>query len=548
MRNLLSAYFGPHKKSVTLIVILLIIQVILQILIINLIKPIISNGINNVDVETIKVYGVAMIIMIVFYCSTTAFVTRMAARISAESASQIRRDMFRKVLSFKRPRDSGANISGLLNRLVTDVNCIQDFITEYLCTGLYVILLAIGVTIITSTMNMSLCISLTFSFILMIVVTVYLGRSELKVRSRLQRLFDRIIHLFGEILVGARTSRSFDTEKEQFETFSEYDKEYSDSMTRATIRVSRFSSFSTLVLMVSIILIYSAMVINFEDLKVSSSDLIVFIQYMVLFISCVSICPFIVTTTPQLRTSFSRISKVMNGQSEPSGDDLPDSYEGPLVQCSNGLIMEEGEEMSLVGRTGAGKSETIRRLLRLDDVKPGEISFKGVDITGLDPKLLRGSIAYAGSMAPAFRGSVRDNIKVWRDISDGRLNEVMKASKVDFGPDMILDKFGSNISAGQVQKISIARALASDADLYIFDDCFTELDPKTENEIVSNIRGMLKGKTVLFSSHQFRISPGSDGIAVMEDGKVIDIGRHEELLDRCDIYRRMYFAGGGFDV
>ena len=96
-----------------------------------------------------------------------------------------------------------------------------------------------------------------------------------------------------------------------------------------------------------------------------------------------------------------------------------------------------------------------------------------------------------------------------------------------------------------MQKISIARALASDADLYIFDDCFTELDPKSENEIVSNIRGMLKGRTVLFLSHQFRISPDSDTVSVMDNGTVIDSGLHNDLLDRCDVYRRMYMTGGG---
>ena len=121
----------------------------------------------------------------------------------------------------------------------------------------------------------------------------------------------------------------------------------------------------------------------------------------------------------------------------------------------------------------------------------------------------------------------------------------MKAAKVDLDAGTELDAKGSNISLGQIQKISIARALASDADLYIFDDCFAELDPKTENEIVSNIRGMLRGKTVLFSTHQFRISPGSDNVDVMENGRIIDSGSHDELVDRCELYRRMYFAGGG---
>ena len=199
----------------------------------------------------------------------------------------------------------------------------------------------------------------------------------------------------------------------------------------------------------------------------------------------------------------------------------------------------------MVGRTGSGKSEVIRALLRLEDVEPGEIFFKGIDIMELDPKSIRRSIAYAGDKALAFNGTVRENIMVWRDISEERFVKAMEAAKVDMDPEMVLDRFGSNISMGKMQKISIARALATDADLYIFDDCFTELDPKTENEIVSNIRGMLRGRTLLFLSHQFRISPDSDSVLVMDSGRIIDSGLHDELLDRCDIYRRMYMTGGG---
>ncbi|MBP5735082.1 MAG: ABC transporter ATP-binding protein, partial [Candidatus Methanomethylophilaceae archaeon] len=277
----------------------------------------------------------------------------------------------------------------------------------------------------------------------------------------------------------------------------------------------------------------------------STDELIVFIQFLVLFITCANITPFLVTTVPQVRAAFGRISKVMNGQSEMPGEHIPDDYEGPLLECTNGLTIERGTETSMVGYSGSGRGEFIRCLLRLDDVEPGSMKFKGKDVSELDPRELRGSIAYAGNLATAFSGTVRNNITVWRDVSDERLSQAMKAAKVELDPETVLGVKGSNISMGQIQKISIARALASNADLYIFDDCFTELDPKTENEIVSNIRGMLKGKTVLFSSHQFRISPGSDVVDVMDAGRIIDSGTHDDLVGRCDLYRRMYLAGGG---
>ena len=545
MKNIVRTYFEPYRRSVLFIIILLILQVIFQIMIIYLIKPIIAEGIKVIDTETIITYGTLMLILISCYSATTVIIAHKSARISAESVSRIRDDMFKKVFSFKRPRDSGANMSGLINRLVTDVNNIQDFITEFLCMGLYVPMLAIGVIITTAIWNPSLCVALTISFIVMILLTIHLSKDMLKIRSKIQRLLDRTIHLFRELIIGSRTSRAFDLEKGQFEAFSQQNKDYSDMITDISVRVGVMSSLSTFILITVIVVSYGLLMFFFDGLSIAPSDVVIFVQYLVLFISCASITPFIVTTIPQVKMSFGRISKVMNGESEQPGDDIPQDCEGPLLVCSNGLVVDKGIEMSLVGRSGAGKSELIRSLLRLEDVKPGTIFYKGKDITDLDPKQLRSSIAYAGRLAMAFKGSVRDNVQVWRDISDERLREVLAAAKIDLELDAVLDHFGSNISIGQIQKISIARALASDADLYIFDDCFTEMDPKTENEIVSNIRGMLRGKTVLFLSHQFRISPGSDGVSVMDQGKIIDSGTHEDLIDRCEIYRRMYLTGGG---
>lgn len=544
MKNIVRTYFEPYRKSVLFIIILLILQVILQILIIYSIKPIITESIMDVDTATIVEFGTLMLVLIASYSVITVIVSHKSARISAEAVGRIRDDMFKKVFSLKRPRDSGANMSGLINRLVTDVNNIQDFITEFLSMGLYVPLLAIAVTITTAIWDPLLSIAMTAAFIVMILLTIRLSGNMLKVRSKIQRFLDRTIHLFREILIGSRTSRAFDVDDDQFEVFSQQNLEYSDMVTKTSVKVALLSSLSTFVLIGVIVLFYGILSF-FDALTFSPSEIIIFIQYLVLFISCAGITPFIVTTIPQVKMSLGRISKVMNAESEEPGEDVPDDYNGHLLSCSNGLVIDQGTEVSLVGRTGAGKSELIRSLLRLDDVRPGTIYFKGKDITELDPKQIRSSVAYAGHLAMAFKGSIRNNVKVWRDISDDRLKQVMDAAKLNIDPDLVLDHFGSNISIGQIQKISIARALASDADLYIFDDCFTELDPKTENEIVSNIRGMLRGKTVLFLSHQFRISPGSDSVSVMDAGKIIDSGRHEELVDRCETYRKMYFIGGG---
>ena len=168
MKDLVRTYFGPYKKSVALIVILSVIQVFLQIEIIISIRPFVNEAISAIDTDTIIDYATLMAIMISLYSVLTVVIARKSARISAQSVSQIRGDMFKKILSLKKPRDSGASMSGLINRLVGDVNNIQEFMTEFLSTGIYVPLLAAGILISTLYIDCRLSLSLLLSMVLMI--------------------------------------------------------------------------------------------------------------------------------------------------------------------------------------------------------------------------------------------------------------------------------------------------------------------------------------------------------------------------------------------
>lgn len=545
MKNLIRIYFGVYRKEVAAIITALILQAVLQIFIIISISPIIVSGIQSTDMDVIVRNGLIMMGLIVLYSMIAFSVSYLSAKTSAKAVCKIREDMFTKILSLKRSKDSGASLSGLMTRLVSDVNAIQAFMTELMSMGLYIPILAAGIVVSAAIIDTELSIILFTSLMITMSLTFVIGKGELKGRSRLQWMMDRTIHLFKELILGARTARGFGRVGSQYESFDRSNSEFGNFATAVNTKSTLYSSMSTLLLSLIIILFYALVFWNLRDYDVSIGEMVVILQYIILFINCASITPFIITTVPIVRAAIGRISKVMNSESERFGNMPPLVYDGPIIRCSNGFIIDQGKEVSLIGGTGSGKSEIVSVMLGLDDVGPNEMWYKGVDVTELDHRGLRERIVYAGSLALTFSGTVRQNINAWRDIPEERFEAAIAAAKVNIGLDEVIEKHGSNISAGQKQRISIARALASDADLYVFDDCFTELDPETENEIVFNIRRMLVGKTVLFSSHQFRIAPGSDTVAVVDDGKILDMGTHRELLSRCQLYRSMYAAGGG---
>ena len=524
--------------------ILVFFQVVLQLVIINTIRPLLKQCMMEADTDTVVEFVPFMAILILLYSVATILVAWYAASVSSQVASGLRKDMFDKILSLKRPADSGANTAGLMTRMVSDVATVQQFMSEFLSVGLFIPMLAVGITLMAARLSISLCIAMSVSFALVIAVTVFMARKEVRVRSRLKILLDRVVYMFKETVSGARTIRAFGMEEEHRRRFEEANIEIADFGRETEVRMSYISYTATMVLIVLVTAIFGMMSLFGHSISVSSTMMVMFVQYAVLFITCASITPFIVNTMPSVRASIGRISKVMNAESEGTGISAPEVREGPLVECSNGMVIGAGEDVSVVGPSGSGRTEFIRALFRLDDVAPGEFSFGGIDISEIDPVSLRRRMAYAGDLAKVFDGTVRQNIALNRRIPDARLEEAMAVVCLDIDLDVRIGKSGRKLSAGEIQKISVARALVTDASLYVFDDCFTELDPQTESVIVSNIRTFIGGRAMLFSSHDLRIARGS-AVAVMQGGRVVDRGSHADLLSRCDLYRSMYEAGGG---
>lgn len=300
---------------------------------------------------------------------------------------------------------------------------------------------------------------------------------------------------------------------------------------------------------------------------VSISDLILFFQYVTYFISCLAILPFIVTTLPKTIVATDRIEEVLYSEevisNNPSEEIVVEEEDAPLIEYKNVIFgytgakdviadisfkAFEGTTTAFIGSTGSGKSTIMYLLNRLYDSTFGEILYKGMNIKNMDIKELRDKIAYTNQKTLVLNDTVYANIAMNdSDMSREKVQEVCDLSRfsevfkfLPDGMDSVMAKGGMNVSGGQKQRLSIARTLAKDAEIYVFDDCFSALDSKTEYAVRQNIKDYLKGKTIFMIAQKISTIKDADNIIVLDKGHIVAQGTHSELLETCELYQEIY--------
>lgn len=539
MKKAMNDYFRPYRIAVIIVAVIAIIQAALQVLIVVSVKPVLREGINATDVNTIVPIGAMLIGLVAAYSLSAIIIARISTRVSVKIAQNVRKGLFEKIIDLDDPNDSGTDQSGLMTRLTSDVDMIQAAMNDFLRIGIYLPVLTIAVVICTWVLAPELGILMAIVSVFLFISMWLISKREVAVRNNIQQIFDRVIRGFKTLIMGMKTIRAFRRQEYEYDRFTENSKALGNALTDAGVKVSSYTPLPTLIVGIAISVTIVAITAVYKVMLFSFSNIVLFLQFIVLFVTCAGLVPFMIATVPSADASYHRIKDVM---------DTP-AAKGPKYSMNEKIIVRrkkddfdimKGEEVSIIGRIGAGKSSFINSLMRFDTPDEGEIFFEGSDISTLDPTFVRSRIAYAGDRALTFRGTLFENIDVWRGNSKEKIEECCRmASMQDIDLEKTVWNNSNGLSSGERMKISIARALASDADLYIFDDCFNEMDAKTEADIVANIRKTLKGRTVIFASENVRIASGSDVIGFFENGRVIDHGTHSEMMASCSQYRDM---------
>lgn len=525
-------------------------------------------GIDLDDVQTkylLKTGGI-MIGIAFFAMAAAVLVTLTSAKLAARLSRVLRDKIFKKVMDFTNSEFDRFSTASLITRSTNDIQQIQMFMTMMFRIVVYAPLLGIGGIIKVLGTNVSMTWTIALGVVAIMCVIFILFKVAMPKFKSLQKLIDRLNLVTREILTGLSVIRAFSTEKHEEKRFDTANK----NLMKTNLFVNRAMTF----MMPAMMLIMNGMTVlivyagagNIDAGNMQVGDLMAFIQYAMqiimafLFISMVSIM------MPRAQVAAERVNEVLDTDimikdpeepkpflPEKKGEVefkevyfcYPDADEAVLHNIS--FVAPAGKTTAFIGSTGSGKSTLINLIPRFFDVTRGSILVDGRDIREVKHEDLCDKIGYVPQKGVLFSGTIESNLKYGKEVATEE--EVRRAARIAQATDFIEEKEegyrspiaqgGSNVSGGQKQRLSIARAVAKDPEIYIFDDSFSALDYKTDVALRAALQKETHGSTTLIVAQRISTILHADQIIVLDEGNIVGKGTHEQLLQTCPVYQQI---------
>ena len=515
----------------------------------------------KLQMDYLIITGLKMLLLALLAMSIAIIVTYLAALIAATFSRDLRSQVVSKVMELSHHEVKQLGTASLITRSTNDIQQVQMLLVMFLRVVIYAPILGLGALSKISGNSMSWIIGIALLVILSLVVVLFtIALPKFKI---VQKLIDRLNLVSREVLTGLPVIRAFSNEKHEEKRFDKANKD----LVKVNLFVSRLMSVMMPTMMfimngVSVLIIWvGASKVDAGNIQVGT--LIAFITYTMQIIISFLMISLMSIMIPRALVSLRRISEVLNKNVSIKDSDktvrfkekgsiefnnvsfrYPDASKDILTNIS--FKIKPNTTTAFIGSTGSGKSTLISLVPRFYDVTGGKITIDGIDIKDIPLKTLRSKIGYVPQTGVLFNGSVKSNIAFGNDkISDDELLKVAKISQSLEFIDELDDKFdsfisqgGTNISGGQKQRLSIARALAINPEFYIFDDSFSALDYKTDSKLRKALKDDIKA-TVLIVAQRISTVMQADQIVVLNEGQVVGIGKHKDLLKSCDVYREI---------
>lgn len=525
-------------------------------------SQIVSEGIAMGDMPTVYKYGLIMLGVALAGSASSIFVSFFASRVGASLARDLRNDMFVRVSNFANAEFDKFSISSLITRATNDVTQVQVFTIMFLRMVMYAPIMGVGGVIKAIRMSegmsaMIIVIGVAVATLLILVAVLII--TVLPKFNILQKQIDRVNQVANDELNGLMVIRAFNTQNYEEARFDKANKDLTKTGLFAYRVMALLSPYITLVMFgVSVAVVWVAAYLA-EDIT-QVANMMAFIQYAMQIIMSFMMLSMAFVLMPRAAVSAGRISEVLSTpvsvknrettvDAPVDGDIVFDnvsySYGGETDAVEDiSFTVRKGETLAIIGSTGSGKSTIVNLLPRLADVTKGKITIGGVDVRDFDLKKLRANIGFVPQKNILFSGSISTNVK-YSDpsMSDARMKKAADIAQAkDFieekeaGYDSEIAQGGDNVSGGQKQRLAIARALAKEAPIYVFDDSFSALDFKTDANLRQAIKEKLAGSTVIMVAQRVGTIKNADKIIVLDDGRIVGQGTHEELLKTCTVY------------
>ena len=510
----------------------------------------------------LQMLGVASITMV-----SAVLIMLFSSRVAAKLGETLREKIFSKVLTFTRKELNEFSTASLITRTTNDVQQIQQLITLLFRVVVYAPIMGFGgfIKVLNNTNNsLAWIIGLALFAILLLVTTLFI--ITMPKFKKLQELTDKLNNVAREILTGLPVIRAFNNEKKEEKRF--------DGANTKLMKTNVFVNRAMSLMMPLIMLIMNIMMIlviwfgghGIEKGLLQVGDMMAFIQYMMQIVMAFLMISMVSIMLPRASVSARRINEVLETKTSVNDKEKTKKFDEDkkgLVEFKNVCfkypdadveVLEDitftanpGETTAIIGSTGSGKSTIVNLLPRFYDVTGGEIFVDGINIKDASQKDLRNRLGVVPQKGILFSGTVESNIKFAdENMTDEDMKEAAKIAQATEFIESKENKYqepiaqgGNNVSGGQKQRLAIARAIAKDPEIFIFDDSFSALDFKTDAKLREALKTKTKNKTVIIVAQRISTILNADKILVLEEGKIVGEGTHEELLENNETYRQI---------
>lgn len=547
------------------LLILVLLSAVGQMLLPSFLAQMISYGVAEGDKGVIWIYALIMASVTVFSCIISFLSVKIASYISTDFAAQLRNQVFSKVQSFSAAEMDRFGTASLVTRSTSDITNVQNFLTLLLRAGLLAPMMAVAGLVFSAAtggeVSSVLLVAIPVLLIALTIIMVLASRYSISLRKKL----DQINRLFLESLEGVRVIRAFNKQKAENSRFEEANRDYAVT----ALASGRITSLLMPVISVifgvttAAVLGMGAYYVNIGAMEVGS--LVANSQYISMVLTSVMMLSLVIMMFPTTYACSGRIAEVLETESSIKDGNfsmenasmhatvefrhVTFAYPGadePILKDMS-FISRSGEVTAIIGGTGRGKSSILKLIPRLYDPMFGEVLINGVNAKEYRTEDLRSLIGYVPQKNVLFSGDIAENLNFGNE--NGTEEDWKRAAKIACADEFISGKKmgyhdgiaqgGTNLSGGQRQRMAIARAMMKKPEIYVFDDSFSALDMKTDRQLRQNLKESIGDATVIMVAQRISTILDADRILVVDDGQIVGMGTHKELLEICALYREI---------
>ena len=541
-------------------------EAILELLLPLFMGKIIDIGIKNGDIPYVWKTAVLMLGIISVGLASASLCQYYASYTCQNLGNDLRKELMRKISTLSYADIDKFGNATLINRVTNDVNQVVQAVAMLIRLVSRAPFLCIGALVMSIYINPKLSLIFAVLIPIFILIVAIIMKRTIPLYKNTQGKLDNLGSVLRENLSGVRVIRAFARHKNEKKRMNEATEELSKAYIRVTNLSALMNPITSLVMNMGIIIIFYLGAINVNKGTLSQGDIVVLINYITQVLLALIIVANLVVLFTKAAASSARINEILecepsiiDGEIDTTEDNTDNSivfdnvsfkYNEEDTLSDISFTIKKGEVFGIVGTTGSGKSTIANLICRFYDATRGDVLFRGVNVKELSQGYLHKEIGIVPQKSVLFSGTIADNIR-WgkEDATDEEVIEALKAaeaydfvSNMENGINSMIYEGGKNFSGGQKQRLTIARALVKKPPVIIMDDSLSALDYATDKKLRNSLKETLKDSTIIIISQRISSIVSSDKILVLDDGKVMGLGTHEELLNNCETYKEIYMS------